>query len=116
MSSKKQALFEQMKQLWEILVPTVYNSGKSVRTRHHKEWDKVVRSISGGLTIFAPVKGQWICNSTGRLFCERMIPVRIACTEKQIAKIAKFSIKHYKQLAIIVYRISDKVTIFENKN
>lgn len=79
-----------MKQLWEILVPTVYNSGKS--------------------------EGQWICNSTGRLFCERMIPVRIACTEKQIAKIAKFSIKHYKQLAIIVYRISDKVTIFENKN
>lgn len=100
--------------LWEILVPTQYNSGKSVRTRHHREWDKVVRSIAGGLTIMTPVKGQWLCS--GELFTERMIPVRIACTEKQIRRIIDFSFGHYKQIAIMAYKISDHVLILENKN
>lgn len=103
-----------MSELWEILVPCQYNTGKPVRTKHHKEWDKVVRSITGGLTVMSPVKGQWIC-SQGNLFSERMIPVRVACSEEKIKKIIDFSLTHYRQLAIMAYRISDKVLIVESK-
>lgn len=97
-----------MNELWEILVPTQMNNHPT-RTAHHKEWDKVVRSISGGLTILTPARGQWVHQN--KLFEERMIPVRIACTEKQINRIIDFTIKHYNQLAVLAYRISDKVIL-----
>ena len=97
-------------QLWEILVPTARNSGKPFRTRHHREWDKRVRRISGGLTIMQPAKGQWI-SPTGALFAERVIPVRIICTREQIDKIIEITIKHYDQLAVLAYKISDEVVL-----
>jgi predicted HAD superfamily Cof-like phosphohydrolase len=93
------------KELWEILVPCVMN-GKPVRTRHHKEWDKVVRSFAGGLTILMPAKGQWIEPGTSELHEERVIPVRIACTRKQIHRIVEFTIKHYQQKAVMAYLLS----------
>lgn len=37
--------------LFEILVPTKFNSGRPVRTKHHKEWDKFVHKLAGGLTL-----------------------------------------------------------------
>lgn len=101
-------------QLWEILVPTINNEGKPFRTRHHKEWDKVVRNISGGMTILTPCKGQWIDKSTEVLYEERMIPVRIACTRNQIIQIMKFAKVHYKQIDILAYKVSDDV-IFLSK-
>lgn len=100
------------RKLWEILVPCSWNTGKPVRKRHHQEWDKVVRRIAGGLTIYKPANGQWVDNNT--LYAERMIPVRIACTEKQITRIAKFSLSHYRQLAVIVYALSERVMIIKN--
>ncbi len=96
--------------MWEILVPCYYNTGKPVRTRHHKEWDKVVEKIAGGLTINKPTIGKW--KHKDKSYHERMIPVRIACTKKQIEQIAKFTIKHYKQLAVMFYALSEDVTIF----
>lgn len=98
--------------LFEILVPCQYNTGKPVRTRHHKEWDKAVRKISGGLTILKPAKGQWL-SKDGTLFDERMIPVRIVCTDKQMARIMKFTICHYRQLAVLAYEISNNVLYLE---
>jgi len=100
-----------MTQMWEILVPCQYNCGKPVRTRHHQEWDKYVRKVTGGLTIFKPVKGQWV--HEGQTYAERMIPVRVACSEKDIRKIAKFSLTHYRQLAMFVSLVSDKVLIIK---
>lgn len=97
--------------LFEILVPTRYNTGKPVRTKHHKEWDKVVRKVAGGLTILTPVKGQWKYNND--VYAERMIPVRIACTDGQIKKIAEFSIGHYKQEAVMYYALSNQVFFVE---
>ena len=102
-------------QLWELMVPTQWNTGKPVRTKHHQEWDKVVRKWSGGLTIYKPAKGQWVDNCTQILYAERVIPVRIACTENQIKQIAKFTLKHYKQLAVLVYVVSDKVLIIKDE-
>jgi hypothetical protein len=95
------------------MVPCYWNTGKPIRTRHHKEWDKVVRKVAGGLTIYKPAKGQWVDSSTDNLYAERVIPVRIACTENQIKQIAKFTISHYKQLAVMIYVVSDKVLIIK---
>ena len=95
---------------WEILVPTQTNEGKGIRLRYHKVWDEKVRAITNGLSIIPPIKGQWISND-GELFSERMIPVRIACTEEQINTIADMTAKYYNQKAIMFYLITDKVVI-----
>jgi hypothetical protein len=98
-----------MTQLWEIFVPTE-RDGKPVRTRSHKEWDARVRRISGGLTILKPAKGQWI-SPTGELFEERMIPVRILCTKKDIEKIADITASFYNQAAVMYYLVSESAYI-----
>jgi hypothetical protein len=98
-------------ELWEIFVPTIRNDGVPYRTRFHRVWDAKVRKIAGGLTIFTPAKGQWI-SPTGDLFHERMIPVRIACTEDQIDQILKMTREYYDQEAVMAYQISSKVKIY----
>ena len=97
--------------IWEILVPTVMNN-KPVRTKHHKEWDKYVRSLSGGLTILQTSKGQWI--DEGKIFYDRIIPVRVYCSRKHIEKIVDFTIKHYRQISVMAYKISNEVIIKRN--
>ena len=97
-------------QLWQILVPTVRNDGRPVRTRFHKVWDAKVRAIAGGLTVLHPARGQWVAPD-GRLFVERMIPVLIACTEEQIHAIAAMSASYYEQQAMFYYLVSEKVFI-----
>lgn len=101
-----------MSELWEILVPCVFQDNKKpVRLKHHRVWDEYVRKISGGLTILHPAKGQWIETISKDLIEERVIPVRVACNEKEIKKIINFTITHYRQLAVMAYRISDKVLL-----
>lgn len=46
--------------LYEILVPCQWNDGTPIRTKHHKAWDEKARAVSGGLTVYSPVKGQWV--------------------------------------------------------
>ena len=96
------------KELWEILVPTQTNEGKPFRTRFHRVWDEKVRTISGGLTIMPPVtKGVWV-DPEGRVFEERMIPVRILCSEHEIHQIAEMTIEYYKQDAVLAYVVGNK--------
>lgn len=95
--------------MWEILVPTIRNDGRPIRTRFHRVWDAKVRSISGGLTILKPAKGQWVSEETETLYIERMIPVRIACTRDEIIAIAEFSKTYYEQEKMLVYKIADEV-------
>lgn len=100
-----------MKQeMWEILVPTIRNDKRPIRTRFHKVWDKKVYNITGGLTIMSPTKGKWI-SPDGELFAERMIPVRIVATRSQIEKIVDMTIDYYEQLAVLCYKISDEVIL-----
>jgi hypothetical protein len=96
--------------LWEILVPTIRNNGKPYRTRYHKVWDKKIREISGGLTICPVAKGNWI-SPEGKLFVERMIPVRILATKEQIEKIVDHTIIYYDQEAVLAYKISNDVIL-----
>jgi len=69
-----------------------------------------VRAITKGLTILKPVKGEWV-SPVGELFAERMIPVRICCTEEEIEKVADMTAAYYGQIAILYYKISDFVKI-----
>ena len=101
-----------MKELWEILVPCQTNTGTPIRTRQHREWDTRVRRITGGLTVMTPAKGQWVCPD-GELFCERMIPVRIAATREQMDVIADMTAAFYDQIAVMFYLISNEVIIKE---
>lgn len=96
--------------LYEILVPCQTNEGRPIRTRQHRVWDAKVREITGGLTVLAPGKGQWVAPD-GKLFAERMIPVRIAATWEQMEEIADLTAKFYNQEAVMFYLISDDVHI-----
>lgn len=97
------------KAMWEILVPTVRNDGKPIRTRYHRVWDAKVRVISGGLTIMPVARGQWLFKE--KLFEERMIPVRIIATRKEIDEIILMTMGYYDQLAILCYKVSDEVIL-----
>jgi len=97
--------------LWEILVPRKWNNGRPVRTRHHRVFDAKVRDICGGLTIHPPtIKGEWI-SPEGTLYIDSTIPVRVSCTREQIEQIMDFTAKHYKQKAVLAYKVSDEVIV-----
>ena len=116
-----------MKVLYEILVPTQYGypEVKPIRTRHHKEWDKYVQSITGGLTIMKPVQGRWV--DKGVEYPEKVIPVRVMVEEvpirtgydddligydrSQIEKIIQFTLSHYRQKAVMFYVVSNQVQV-----
>jgi hypothetical protein len=98
-----------MKELWEVLVPTVRQDGKPIRTRFHRVWDKKVEAISGGLTITPPGKGTWV--HEGKAVRERMIPVKIMCTREQIEQIVDLTLEHYDQIVVMAYRVSDVIIL-----
>ena len=98
-----------MKKLYEILVPASNNTEK-FSYEHHKEWDEFVKSIANGVTILKTGKGEWI-SPDGKLYKDRIIPCRIACTPEEIDVIIDFTIKHYKQEAVMAYCISEEVII-----
>lgn len=99
-----------MKKLFEILVPTIYGDTlKPIKTKHHKNWDAYIRGLTGGLTILKPGKGQWVYE--GGLFEERVIPVRIFCDQKNMDKIVKFTLSHYRQKAVMYYVLTEQCFI-----
>jgi hypothetical protein len=99
-----------MKDLWEILVPTVGNDGKPFRLRRdHKPWDAKVQAISGGLTLMPVVNGRWAYK--GDEFKERMIPVRVRATREEMEKIVDMTLEHYNQIAVMAYRVADEVIL-----
>jgi len=98
------------KTLWEILVPSYSNEGEEYSLGYHNIWDDKVREITNGLTILETAKGQWL-SLENELFVEKMIPVRIHCTEEDIDKIIQITMDYYKQKAIFAYEISSNVKL-----
>ncbi len=111
-----------MKVLYEILVPTIYgDTMKPIRTAHHKEWDKYIQSITGGLTILSSARGKW--THEGVEYPEKVIPVRVMVEEdrdfstkdgrehNQINQIIFFTLRHYRQKAVMFYVVSKDVHI-----
>jgi hypothetical protein len=100
---------ELVKKVWEIYVPTIRKNGKPIRTRFHRVWDKKVMSVSGGLSIHRPSVGNWI-SPDGKIYNEKMIPVRIVATNEEILKIIDITLEHYEdEEAVLCYRISEEV-------
>jgi hypothetical protein len=66
--------------------------------------------LAGGLTIFRSATGEWV-NQSGTIFREKMIPVRVACSEEAIRRIIDFTIQHYDQEAVMAHRLSEQVLI-----
>lgn len=96
--------------LYEILVPTKYgDTVQPISTKHHKAWDARVRKLARGLTIYSPVRGQWVHED--ELFEERIIPVRIMCPESVMSKIAKMTVEHYRQKAVMFFILSDRCVV-----
>lgn len=99
-----------MKILFEILVPTIYGDTlKPIRTRHHKKWDERVQAITGGMTILASARGKWVFQ--GVEYPEKVIPVRIMCSEAQMQKVVKITLEHYRQKAVMYYVLSREVYV-----
>lgn len=98
------------KYMWEILVPASNNKDLKFSFEHHKEWDEYVKNIAGGVTINKTAKGEWI-SPDGTLFKDRVIPVRIMCTEDEIERIIDFTIVHYDQEAVLAYEVSNHVKL-----
>ena len=94
--------------LWEILVPTQFDDTKeNIPAEHHRAWERIVRDVSGGLTLLRSATGQWV--DLGKLHQESVIPVRLMATRQQMEEIAKFTVRHYRQKVIMAYKISDEV-------
>lgn len=103
---------DESQSLYEILVPTQYLHKGQIRyisTRRHKAWHKKVIKIAGGLTILSKSLGKW--QNKNAVWKEAVIPCRIACTAAQIEEIVQFTLKHYDQLAVMYYKITDDVKI-----
>jgi hypothetical protein len=100
------------KLLFEILVPNIWNDGRTISLDHHHEWDRKVRDICGGLTIFKKTKGYWVNPNDHAVFREEMIPVRVACTYTELDTILKLTLEHYAdQKAVFAYLVSDEVIV-----
>jgi hypothetical protein len=99
--------------LWEILVPASSDEDR-FSYDHHKIWDDFVKELSGGLTILKSGKGEWL-DRDNKLYKDRVIPVRIACTRQKINRIVKFTIDHYSQEAVMFYKISEEVYIIDKR-
>lgn len=99
------------KKVWEIYVPTLRKNGKPIRTRFHRIWDQKVLAVSGGLSIHRPSIGNWL-NPEGKLFKDRMIPVRIVATDEEIERIIDITLAYYEdEEAVLCYRISNEVIL-----
>ena len=95
--------------LWEILVPHAFPDGKVIPVPYHRIWDEKVRKISGGLTIRKPEKGQWVHPVSKGVIAERMIPVKVSGTRRQIERVCWMTAKYYDQEVVMAYRISEEV-------
>lgn len=104
-------MIDEARCIWQILVPCAWNTGRGIRRRHHQEWDKVVRRIAGGLTILAPGIGDWVDPEDKQVYRERVIPVMIIASEGQMEAIAQFTVRHYRQLAVTYFKMSDYARI-----
>ena len=96
-----------MKCLYEILVPQTFNNGEFIPVEVHNMWDSIVNEISKGMTISRSAKGVWV-SSSGTIE-ERMVPVKIFCTPKEMKEIAIKTKKFYSQEKVLYYKVSNEV-------
>jgi len=102
----------QLRELWEVLVPVRDWYGDKIHISEHKEWDSKICAITKGLSLQKTINGKWFSKEND-IQEEEMIPVRIACTREQLTEIVELTLNHYRQDAVMAYKISDEVIIQE---
>lgn len=95
--------------LWEILIPVTHKDGTPVTEKDHRIWRSSLEAI-GVHQFLAPGAVPWIVNEP-HLVGVRMIPFRVACTQEQITQVANLTASYFGQDAILLYRVSDDVTL-----
>ena len=73
--------------LYEVLIPRADNEKNIFSRAHNLLWQEEVRKSAGGLSLCPAIEGQW--ENGGKVYREKMIPVRIACSAKN-CKISQF--------------------------
>lgn len=95
--------------LWEILIPVSHKDGTPVTEKDHRIWWSSLEAI-GAHQFLVPAAMPWFVNEP-HLVGVRMIPFRVACTREQITKVANLTATYFGQDAVLLYRVSDDVTL-----
>lgn len=99
------------RKLWEVLVPVTDRLGMTFTVSFHQRWDQRITALVGGLSIHHPIKGRW--RGADAQVAEEMIPVRIVATYAQMLDVVKLTAEHYNQKAVLAYKVSDEVLLYE---
>lgn len=89
--------------LYEILIPVANNDGKEFPEKYRQAFIDFIGILVGGVTVYPVVDGQWYEGENR--YAEKMIPVRINCTDKEIDAIAWEAKKTFEQKKIFVATI-----------
>lgn len=105
-----QKLETQLLDLWEILVPVASNEGVRFPEDHHEAFRRIVRCLPGnnGTTTRPAGDGDWQDNDTGKLYEEKMIPIRFRACRADAERIAEYACKFYGQIVVMAYKIASE--------
>ncbi len=93
--------------LWAVLVPVQDKHGVMFPQRHHDWFFKKVRRISGGITRNPMAQGEW--KHKRRLYSEPVVSLMFLATDEEADKVAATGRKHYRQIEVIYYVVSNHV-------
>lgn len=96
---------EPQRAVWRIMVPKAYNNGRRIPASRVRKWERLVVGIGGGYTAYPTAKGAWREREGSRTQTENMRPVDILCSEPQISEIAAITAEHFKQKAVLAYKV-----------
>lgn len=107
-NSEIQRLEAELLDLWEILVPVASNEGAPFSEDHHEAFRRIVRGLPGnnGTTTRPAGDGDWQDNDTGKIYEEKVIPIRFRACRADAERIAEHACKFYEQIAVMAYKIA----------
>ncbi|HSY99169.1 MAG TPA: hypothetical protein VK788_06720 [Terriglobales bacterium] len=107
-NSEIQKLEAEVLDLWEVLVPLASNDGVPFSEDHHEAFRRVVRGLPGnrGTTTRPAGDGDWQDCDTGKVYAEKMIPIRFRACKADAERIAEHARKFYGQIAVMAYKIA----------
>lgn len=107
-NSEIQKLEAEVLDLWEILVPLASNDGVPFPEDHHEAFRRIVRGLPGnsGTTTRPAGDGDWQDGDTGKVYAEKIIPIRFRACKADAERIAEHARKFYGQIAVMAYKIA----------
>jgi hypothetical protein len=95
--------------LWEILVPVASNEGIPFSEDHHEAFRRILRALpsNSGTTSRPAGDGDWQDQDTGKVFVEKMIPIRFRACRADAERMVAHVLKFYRQIAVMAYKVAD---------